>query len=401
MSSITSNLSEQSALSETFLAEVLRSLVSTPSVNPGTPETAMASVVERWLEPLPLELQRVEFAPGRASVGARMRGRGGGPTLILNGHMDTVPVDDLSLWSTDPFGGEIKDGFLYGRGACDMKAGLAVAIGVAHALAASNRQLMGDLVLHFAAGEERGEPGTMSLLDAGFTGDLGITLEPTELQVASASRGAAFIRLLIKGRSVHASRARFGVNPITELEHVLNLIDAYDRELAQHAHPLLPGGSCTPTTVRSGVKENAVPDGLELTIDRRFLPADSAADDLEELRRRLEGLRAGRPDLEFEIEHMFPPIEGAEIPPDSSIALALVETAERVTGTRPDVVGSPGGSDVRNLVRDAGIEALMYGPGNVLECHCVDERVAVSSLRHVALVVATYAHELLVSETAD
>jgi succinyl-diaminopimelate desuccinylase len=388
-------LLEHPALSEKFLTEVLRSLVSTPSVNPGTPETAMADVVERWLEPVPIDTEQIQFAPGRASVGGRMRGRGDGPVLVLNGHMDTVPVDDLSLWTTDPFAGEVKDGFLYGRGACDMKAGLTVQIAVAHALAPFVDDLGGQLVLHFAAGEERGEPGTMSLLEAGYVGDLGITTEPTELQVAAASRGAAFIRIRIKGRSVHASRARFGVNPIAELEPVLRLLDAYDLELAQHSHPLLPGGSCTPTTVVSGVKENAVPDSLELTVDRRFLPSDSATEDLAELRRRLEGLKADRADFEFEIEHMFPPIEGAEIPADSMLAQRLVETAERVTGERPEVVGSPGGSDVRNLVRDAGMEALMYGAGNVLECHCVDERVQISHVRHVALVVATFAHEYL------
>jgi succinyl-diaminopimelate desuccinylase len=388
-------LLEHPALSEEFLTKVLRSLVSTPSVNPGTPETAMAAVVERWLEPVPVETRQIEFAPGRASVGGRMTGRGDGPVLVLNGHMDTVPVDDLALWTTDPFAGEVKDGFLYGRGACDMKAGLAVQIAVAHALAEHADELQGSLVVHFAAGEERGEPGTMSLLEAGYVGDLGITTEPTELQVASASRGAAFIRIGIKGRSVHASRARFGVNPIAELEAVLRVLDEYDREVAQHAHPLLPGGSCTPTTVVSGVKENAVPDSLELTVDRRFLPTDSATADLEELRRRLQSIRADRPDFEFDIEFMFPPIEGAEIPPDSMLAQRLVETAERVTGERPEVVGSPGGSDVRNLVRDAGMEALMYGPGQVLECHCVDERVRISHVRHIALVIATFAHEYL------
>jgi succinyl-diaminopimelate desuccinylase len=388
-------LLDHPALGEQYLTDVLRRLVGTPSVNPGTPETAMAAAVEELLAPLALEMQRIEFAPGRASVGARLRGTGDGPTLILNGHMDTVPVDDLSLWTTDPFAGEVKDGFLYGRGACDMKAGLTIAIGVAHAIASLDGALPGSLVLHFAAGEERGEPGTLSLLDAGFTGDLGITLEPTELQVHAASRGAAFIRIRIKGRSIHASRARFGVNPIAELEPVLNMLDAYDRELAQDSHPLLPGGSITPTTVVSGVKENAVPDSLELTVDRRFLPADSAADDLEELRRRLEAIRADRPSFEFEVEHMFPAIEGAEVPPDSFLARSLVETAERVTGVRPEVAGSPGGSDVRNLVRDHGIEALMYGPGNVLECHCVDERVQIAQVRHVALVVAAFAQEYL------
>jgi succinyl-diaminopimelate desuccinylase len=390
-------LAQHPALGEEFLAQVLASLVRTPSVNPDTSEAAVAGVVEDWLAPLGIELQRVEFAPGRASIGARLAGTGDGPTLVLNGHLDTVPIDDRSRWTSDPFGGEIKDGFLYGRGACDMKGGLAVAIGVAHALAERPEPLAGSLVLHFAAGEERGEPGTLSLLEAGFTGDYGITLEPTELKIATATRGAAFMRLLINGRSIHASRARFGLNPIGLLAPVLGVVDTYDRELSERAHPLLPGGSCTPTTVKGGVKENAVPDSVVVTLDRRLLPHEAAADDLEELRGRLAAL-SSEFELTFELEHMLPPIEGAEIEPDSPFVRHLADVAKRHTGVLPEVYGSPFGSDVRNLVRDAGIEALTFGPGNVMETHCADERIEVRQLRDAAVIVRTFAEELLAGD---
>jgi succinyl-diaminopimelate desuccinylase len=392
------DLAERPALGERFLTEVLASLVRTPSVNPEMTESAVAGVVEGWLAPLGIEVRRVEFAPGRASVGARLAGTGEGPTLVLNGHLDTVPIDDFSRWTTDPFGAEIKGGFLYGRGSCDMKAGLAVAIGVAYALAERPQPLAGSLVLHFAAGEERGEPGTLSLLDAGFTGDYGITLEPTELKIATATRGVAFIRLYIRGRSIHASRARFGVNPIALLPPVLRVIDEYDRELSQRVHPLLPGGSCTPTVVSGGVKENAVPDNVVLTLDRRLLPDEVAADDLEVLRGRLAELGSEH-DLTFELEHTYPPLEGAEIAQDSRFVRQLAEVVEGHTGVRPDVYGSPFGSDVRNLVRDAGIEALTFGPGNVLETHCADERVEIAQLRDAAVIVASLAEDLLGTET--
>jgi acetylornithine deacetylase/succinyl-diaminopimelate desuccinylase-like protein len=112
----------------------------------------------------------------------------GGPTLVLNGHMDTVPIDDPGLWTAKPFGAEVRDGFLYGRGSCDMKAGLTVAIAVARYLAARRDRLRGTLVCQFAIGEECAEPGTLSLCEAGFVGDVGIVLEPTELKVATAER---------------------------------------------------------------------------------------------------------------------------------------------------------------------------------------------------------------------
>jgi succinyl-diaminopimelate desuccinylase len=332
------------ALSEAFLTEVLASLVRTPSVNPDLTEAAVASVVEGWLAPLDVEVRRVEFAPGRASVGVRVRGAAEGPALVLNGHLDTVPIDDERLWTVHPFAAVVRDGYLYGRGACDMKAGLAVAIGVAHALAARRDRLAGSLVCHFAAGEERGEPGTLSLLEAGFTGDWGITLEPTQLDVATATRGAAHIRIRIRGRSIHASRAHSGVNPIARLEGVLRVVAAYDRELARRHHPLLPGGSCTPTMVRGGVKENAVADAAELILDRRLLPGEDPEADLRELRERLGALRADDPQLEFEVAHLLAPVDGAEIPPDAPLARRLVATGEQVLGTRPEVYGSPFGS---------------------------------------------------------
>jgi succinyl-diaminopimelate desuccinylase len=390
-------LVEHEALGEPFLAEVLRSLVQTPSVNPEMTEDAVASVVEGWLADLPMEVRRVEFAPGRASVGARLQGAAEGPALVLNGHLDTVPIDDRRRWSTDPFGGEVRGGFVYGRGSVDMKGGLAVAIAVAHVMADTRDRMAGSLVLHFAAGEERGEPGTLSLLDAGFTGDYGITLEPTDLNVATATRGAAFMRLRITGQSVHASRAAFGVNPIAQLAPVLQMLAAYDRELAQRDHPLLPGGSITPTTLVSGVKENAVPDDLVLTIDRRLLPEEDPEEDLAELRRRLEGLKGEMPDFRFELEHMFPALAGAEIPTDAPLARLMVDAAAAVTGRTPEIYGSPFGSDVRNLVGDAGIQALTFGPGDVTEAHSVDERIELRQMHQAAVAVALAAERLLVT----
>jgi succinyl-diaminopimelate desuccinylase len=376
------------ALGEPFVTEVLRSLVQTRSVNPGTPESGVADVIKGWLDPLGMEVELVEFAEGRTSVGARMRGGAGdGPAVILNGHTDTVPIDDATRWDFDPFGGEVHEGNLYGRGSCDMKAGLAVQIAVAHALAPVVDRLSGSLILHFAAGEERGEPGTLSLLEAGFTGDLGIVTEPTELNVATATRGAMFLRVRLRGRSIHASRARLGVNPIGQLRHVLGVIDEYDRELAGRSHPLLPGGSCTPTVVTGGVKENAVPDWCELLLDRRLLPSEDGNAEAAVLQERLDRLKADDPDLDVEVTAMFPPIEGAEVAPDSPLALRLLDVVRKTTGRTAVIYGSPFGSDVRNLVRDAGIEAVTFGPGSVEQAHAPNERVPIDQVSDASRVL--------------
>jgi succinyl-diaminopimelate desuccinylase len=388
-------------LSLDVLTGVLQDLVQTESVNPGTPESGMADTVERWLEGLPLEVERVDFAPGRTSVGVRLRGGGEGTTLVLNGHTDTVPVDARERWTANPFGGEVRDGYLYGRGACDMKAGLAVQIGVVRALARRRERLCGSLVAHFAAGEERGEPGTLSLLNAGFTGEYGIVTEPTELNVSVATRGAAFIRITIQGRSIHASRAHEGVNPVAKLQAVLAAIDAYDRELAAKPHPLLPGGSVTPTVVHGGVKENAVADSCELLLDRRLLPSEDAGRELSELRKRLDPISEQDPDFVYELDHLVPPLDGAEIDADAHLVRLVSRATETVLGSTPLVYGSPYGSDVRNLVVDAGMQALTFGPGSVLQTHCADERVELRQVRDAALVIAKVAEELLGEEGND
>jgi succinyl-diaminopimelate desuccinylase len=383
------------ALSADFLTEVLGDFVRTESVNPGVFETAMAERVQAWLAPTGAEVSVVEMGPGRPSVAAVLGDRDGATRLVLNGHMDTVPIDDASEWTVDPFAGEVRDGFLYGRGACDMKAGLATQIAVAHHLAPLADELDGALILHFAAGEECAEPGSLSLVEAGYTGDFGIVTEPTQLRVAVAERGLAYYTVRIKGRSIHASKAHLGLNPVKRLAPVLEILAAYDKELKARSHPLLPGASCTPTVVRGGVKENAVADYCELLLDRRLLPGETVDGELDAMTGRLEDLKSADPDFEFEIEpfeHSFAP---AEIPADSPFAGRVLDAVERVTGERPEIYGTPYASDVRTLVNDAGIEAVTFGPGDVAECHCADERVSIAEVQRAAQVIDRVARSLL------
>jgi len=387
--------SPEAALSEPFLVEVLQSLVRTRSVNPGIYEVEMAELVSQWLAPTGAQVHIVEMAPGRPSVAAVIEGSGDGPRLVLNGHMDTVPIDDADLWDGDPFGGDVRDGYLYGRGACDMKAGLTTQIAVAHHLAGRAESMRGTLILQFAAGEECAEPGTLSMLQQGFAGDYGIVTEPTQLKVAVAERGLAHYRVRINGRSIHASRAHLGVNPIAKLRRVLEVLEIYHQEAQAKSHPLLPGGSCTPTVVHAGVKENAVADRCELLLDRRLLPGETIDGELEELRRRLGDVQAEDSGFDCDVTRFELGFEPAEIPVDSPFAQSVADAMREVTGARGEIWGTPFSSDVRNLVNDAGMEAITFGPGNVAECHCANERVSLLELRQGAEVIARVARDLL------
>ena len=384
-------------LSAGYLADVLADLVRIPSTNPGAFESDVARRVMEHLEDTPVEAESVESLPERHSVGAILRGRGNGPRLILNGHLDTVPIDDETEWTSDPFGAEVREGYMYGRGACDMKAGLAVQIGVAHHLAARVDRLEGSLVLHFAAGEERAEPGTLSLLEAGYTGDFGIVTEPTDLRIAAATRGLLPLRVRLQGRSIHASRSHLGINPTWGLLWVLQALEGYRADLERHRHPLLGSGSCTPTVVAGGVTPNAVSDSVELFVDRRLVPGETIEREVQEVTERILAARPEDSEVGVEVTVAYNRFEPAEIPVDSSLVERLVHSVERVTGTPGEVYGAPFSSDVRNLVNDAGIEAVNFGPGNVAECHCANERVEVRQLEGAAKVIADLATDLLMS----
>jgi succinyl-diaminopimelate desuccinylase len=382
-------------LQEDALGGVLASLVATRSVNPGTSEAAMAQQIASLLDGTGCELTFVESMPDRPSLAAVLRGSHGEPRLVLNGHMDTVPIDDPSRWTADPFGGEIREDAIWGRGSVDMKGGLTTQIACARVLGTMRDRLRGTLVLHFAAGEECGEPGTLSLIERGFVGDWGITTEPTSLAVATAMRGVAWFRIRIEGRSGHASCPEAALNPNLVLNEVLAALRDYDAQLRTRSHPLIGSPGCTPTVIRSGIEHNAIPDGAELVVDRRMIPGDSRDRALEELRRLVGGLDLGGRGFGWSVEPHLHVFEPAEISADAPLARLVDGVVEEVTGAPARRWGTPYGSDVRNLVNDAGMEAITFGPGDVSKCHCPDEHLPLSELRLAAVVITRVAAQLL------
>jgi len=372
--------------------------VSAPSVNPGTSEQAMLEAVRRELSDLELETTVVEFATGRPSLAAVLNGAGDGPTLVLNGHMDTVPLGDRTLWTADPFGGELREDAVWGRGSLDMKGGLVAQIACAHVLSAQRRRMRGRLVLHFAAGEECGEPGTLSLIEHGFGGDFGIVTEPTDLAVATAMRGVCWHTIRLTGVATHAGTAEAGRNPINALPRLIGAIEGYDAKLRARNHRLLGSGAATVTEVRAGVEHNAVPDVCEVVVDRRMLPGDTpdgVRDELAELTR--DALSGDASELEWSIDPLHNPFRPVEVEPDSDRVRSLVAIAERETGRSIPITGTPYGSDVRNLVHDGGIEAVTFGAGDVRGCHCPDEHLPVSELRLAATIIAAFAADMLLT----
>jgi succinyl-diaminopimelate desuccinylase len=379
-----------------FLVDVLASLVRIPSINPGGNEAAVCERIAKWVaDETVAEIHTVETFPGRPSLAVVLAGRGDGPTLVLNGHTDTVPIENEQLWSFDPFGATIADGKLYGRGACDMKGGLAVALGVVRAFSGRRDQLSGTLIAHFACGEERAEPGTLSLIEAGYGGDMAIVLEPTDLEVATCARGIAFYEIEVTGRSAHGSRSAEGLNPIGALPGVLEALRRHEQQAATHSHPLLPPAAASPTMLRSGVKENMLPDTATLTIDRRLLPGE----DTEAVRMALlESVRdCVAESYGIAVRGLPQGFAPAAADADSEIATQVRAAMGSVLGRQARPWGTPYSSDFRNFVNDAGIPAVTFGPGRIEHAHSIDEHIDLAQLREGAEVVAAVANMLLSS----
>jgi succinyl-diaminopimelate desuccinylase len=249
--------------------------------------------------------------------------------------------------------------------------------------------------VHFAAGEECGEPGTRSLLDHGFTGDWGITTEPTCLTVATAQRGVGWFRIRIDGRSSHASRPEDGLNPCDALPAVLTALADYADSLKSRRHPLLGFPTCVVSVVHAGVQHNAVADFAELTVDRRLIPGETQATVRAELEAVIERAGCRSAGYGCTLSPLHHPFEPAEVS-DSSPFVALLQRARReACGSEAAVTGTAYGSDVRNLILDAGMEAVTFGPGDPRFCHTVDERISLSDLRAAALTMTAVAYELL------
>lgn len=380
------------ALSGPRLAELTAKFVAVPSVNGVNPEVALVDVIAAELAPHGFALHRVGAAdrPSLAAVlGTHPADTGRG--IVLNGHLDTVPVDDAERWRHPPFAGVIADGAVHGRGACDMKGGLALMVALGQWLA-GRPKLPGRLVLQFAMGEERGEPGTESLIEAGFIAPAGVVLEPTELQIGIAQRGLVTLRIEIHGRAGHASRRDLADNPLRHLPAVLRLLEGLEAATTVR-HPLLGAPTWTPTSVHTGVIPSMIPGVCEVLVDRRMLPGDT----VERLVGDLEGaLRATLPGVDalvtvVEEEGIYQP---AEIPRDAALVRGL-EGAMRELGQEPVLFGTAYASDVRHLINLAGVEAVTFGPGRFGDLHARDEKIAISELelgaRALALVTAAHA----------
>jgi acetylornithine deacetylase len=368
------------------LVELIHALVATDSVNPalvpgGAGEREVAAVVLAWAADAGLEAELLEATPGRPSVVVRARGTGGGGTLMLCGHLDTVTTEGMA----DP-GPRVEGDRFYGRGAYDMKAGVAAALVACRETAALG--LRGDVVVAAVADEEHASLGVQEVLGA-VAADAAIVTEPTELELVVAHRGFVWAEIEVTGRAAHGSRPHLGVDAIVKAGPVLTAIGALDEALGAHTHPLLGRGSVHSSTIHGGEELSSYPARCVVGLERRTLPGETAADIEAELAALLDRCRAADPALEADARILLVR-EPFEIAPDAALVATVRAAAAEAAGAPPAIAGASYWADAA-FIAAAGIPTVMFGPTGE-GAHAAEEWVSIASTEAVArTLVATAA----------
>jgi acetylornithine deacetylase len=359
------------------LERLVAQLVAIDSVNPdlvpgGAGEARIAAFVAGWLRDAGLDVEIDEPAPGRPSVLAIARGRGGGRALVLCAHTDTVGVEGMA----DPHTPRVSDGRLHGRGAYDMKGGLAACM--AAGAAAARAGLAGDVVVAAVSDEEYASVGARSVA-ARIRADAAIVTEPTALGACVAHKGFAWARIEARGRAAHGSRPDLGADAIVHMGAVLAELRELDRRLEAARHPLVGRGSVHASVISGGQELSSYPERCTLEIERRTLPGDTAAALQDELADVLARAQAREPALDATAT-LGLVREPFEVEPDAEVVAAVRRVGGRVVRREIEVVGHTAWMDAAILAA-AGIPTVVFGPGGA-GAHAVEEWV---DLREVAL----------------
>jgi acetylornithine deacetylase len=364
---------------ESETVEVLKDLVRINSVNPslveGAPgEAEIAEYVADFMQGIGLKTKVEEVKPGRPNVIGLLKGLGGGPTLMLNGHMDTVGIGYMEI---DPLNPVVKEGKLYGRGSCDMKGGLAAILSAAKAIVDSGTELRGDLVVAGVCDEEYASIGTERLVEE-VKVDAAVVGEPTELQVLVAHKGFAWIDIETRGVAAHGSLPETGVDAIAKMGKILVGIERLQEEKLQRKRHKLVGSPSIHTSIIQGGRElSTYPDYCKLQVERRMIPGEQQSDVDAEMKELLAFPSAADPKFSGSYRITF--VRGPmEVSPDNEICRVLHRTTQEVTGYGPLFIGGGGWLDTEILWRQ-GTPAIAFGPVG-LGAHAAVEYVDLDSV---------------------
>lgn len=378
-------------------------LVSIPSVNPmggdqSGPEYFETRVTEflvdlfgRWGAPFEVH----EVCPGRANVLAKFDAGPDRPTILWDAHQDTVPVEGMTI---PPFDPQIRDGRLYGRGACDVKGGLAAMLSAFARLLRERPAEASNIVLSCTCDEEATQLGVRDLIrlwgpDAGRSKLLctpplaAVVAEPTDLDVVVAHRGATRWKIRTKGRACHSSDPTQGINAIYRMARVVLVLEEYAAALPglKPPHPLCGPATLSVGKITGGQSVNIVPDVCEIEIDRRSMPSEDPLKVMQEVNDYV------RSRVDFEIEALPPWIAAGPLSDAANgpVAAALLDAIRPTVGTRRRL-GVPYGTNA-STIEAAGVPSIVFGPGSIAQAHTKDEWLPVAELHAAAEILFRFA----------
>jgi len=371
------------------IASLLGELVAIDSINPdlvpgGTGEAAIARFVANWLERAGLAVEIDEPVPGRPSVVAIARGTGGGRSLMLNAHMDTVGVAGMER----PHDPVVQGSRLYGRGAFDMKGGLAAIMFAA--AAAKNQQLRGDVILTAVSDEEYASIGTASIVKR-WHADAAIVTEPTGLEICIAHKGFIWLEIETRGIAAHGSLPDLGVDAIVKMGKVLVGLEELDRSLrSAPSHRLLGSGSLHASLISGGQELSSYPERCILSVERRTVPSETAQDVEFQVRQILDQLAAS--DAAFNAALKTTLLRPAfEVSQDEPIVQVVRRHAAAIPGQEPGIIGATAWMDSA-ILSAAGIPTVIFGPGGE-GAHAVVEWVDLEQVQRCVEVLVASAEE--------
>lgn len=391
--------------------QLLQELVRTPSVTGA--EGDVQKLVERELQDRGLAVERCtatveQIEPYRKHVGEQTdlenrpniigvkAGRGGGRSLLLNAHVDTVENGDPDTWTHGPLSGEVVDGLLYGRGSCDMKGGLVTHIAALDALESAGIELGGDAIVAATVGEEDGGVGALSTILCDYSADAALITEPTRLALVRAHGGGIVFRLTIPGRSTHAAERDRGISALEKSLPIFEDLKELEQERNATAHhPLFEEmGNKAPVNiglVRSGNWAVTVPESLVAEGRVGLIPGEDLDASLSWLANRIKAVADRDPWLRehpIKIEWLGGQTVPAEVPADAPICEAVACAHGDVTGQKPRVEGVTYGADMRLFIEFGQVPCVMYGAGDVGIAHGPDEHLALDELLTATKTVA-------------
>ena len=372
------------------LIQILQRLIAINTENPPGREEPAARFILDLLHRNGIESELQWAAPERPNLIARLKGRRPGPSIIYNGHLDVVPAG--SGWTHPPFGGGITEGRLYGRGAADMKSGVAAMLYAAIVLKRLGLPFAGEIILFFDVDEERLNLGMNAFLTEEVYAHYAVVGEPTGLKVCIGHLGCSRFYLRTRGTPGHTSVVTCPDNAIYKMANLIGALERLDQAIRQRAHPVLGRGSLTVSIIKGGTAVNIVPEICEIEIDRRTFPnetLEAVQAEIEDCLRSVSVLDGTSYTLES-----YQSVPATLIDREAPLVKRLAGVTEQIQKAEPVVASFDATCEAPFLSVQKGIPTVIFGPGDLKQAHIQDEYVELEEVEKAAKIYALLAFNL-------